>query len=282
MKHHLLPVSTVVLAASLLSLGCAESSRPAGSPPLPSDPAAPRGRLPPEDIRRVVNSNIGFRQCYDDGLRRNPHLEGRVMVRFVIGLNGSVSQVRSVAEASNTPDAAVVQCVVAGFAKLRFPSLSNGTVTVNYPIMFGLGHERPKVPVTTGPFNTCTASQERHDDKTSASISCGTNLLLFDEMPGAWTDAAISNELDDFARGFDGGEERARGPMTYGEARGRAVVVEKPGKVWAKDVIVQVGPARIREVSCGARAPAGSPAFCEQAIATLVAAHTLSDVLPPP
>ena len=53
------------------------------------------GRLPPEVIQRIVRQNFGrFRLCYENGLRNNPNLQGRVSVRFVIGRDGAVSNVR--------------------------------------------------------------------------------------------------------------------------------------------------------------------------------------------
>ena len=49
------------------------------------------GRLPPEVIQRIVRQNFGrFRLCYENGLRNNPNLQGRVAVRFVIGREGDV------------------------------------------------------------------------------------------------------------------------------------------------------------------------------------------------
>ncbi len=57
--------------------------------------AASSGRLPPEVIQRIVRQNFGrFRLCYENGLRNNPNLQGRVSVRFVIGRDGAVSNVR--------------------------------------------------------------------------------------------------------------------------------------------------------------------------------------------
>ena len=38
------------------------------------------GRLPPEVIQRIVRQNFGrFRLCYENGLRNNPNLQGRVV-----------------------------------------------------------------------------------------------------------------------------------------------------------------------------------------------------------
>jgi hypothetical protein len=96
------------------------------------------GRLPPEVIQRIVRQNFGrFRLCYENGLRNNPNLQGRVAVRFVIGRDGAVSNVGN--GGSDMPDGGVVSCVVRAFYGLSFPQPEGGIVTVVYPIMFSPG-----------------------------------------------------------------------------------------------------------------------------------------------
>ena len=96
------------------------------------------GRLPPEVIQRIVRQNFGrFRLCYENGLRNNPNLQGRVGVRFVIGRDGAVSNVAN--GGSDMPDSGVVSCVVRAFYGLSFPQPEGGIVTVVYPIMFSPG-----------------------------------------------------------------------------------------------------------------------------------------------
>ena len=96
------------------------------------------GRLPPEVIQRIVRQNFGrFRLCYENGLRNNPNLQGRVSVRFVIGRDGAVSNVSN--GGSDMPDGGVVSCVVRAFYGLSFPQPEGGIVTVTYPIMFSPG-----------------------------------------------------------------------------------------------------------------------------------------------
>lgn len=96
------------------------------------------GRLPPEVIQRIVRQNYGrFRMCYEQGLSRNPNLEGRVQVRFVIGRDGSVSNVQN--GGSDLPDSGVVSCVISAYYGLSFPQPEGGIVTVVYPIMFQPG-----------------------------------------------------------------------------------------------------------------------------------------------
>lgn len=96
------------------------------------------GRLPPEVIQRIVRQNFGrFRMCYEQGLARNPNLEGRVAARFVIGRDGAVSNVSN--GGSDLPDAGVVKCVLSAFYGLSFPQPEGGIVTVVYPIMLAPG-----------------------------------------------------------------------------------------------------------------------------------------------
>jgi hypothetical protein len=96
------------------------------------------GRLPPEVIQRIVRQNFArFRLCYENGLRNNPNLQGRVAVKFVIDRQGAV--VMTSDGGSDLPDAGVVSCVVRGFGNLSFPQPEGGMVTVVYPIVFSPG-----------------------------------------------------------------------------------------------------------------------------------------------
>ncbi len=96
------------------------------------------GRLPPEVIQRVVRQNFGrFRMCYEQGLTRNPNLEGRVAARFVIGRDGAVSNVSD--GGSDLADTAVTSCVLSAFYGVSFPPPEGGVVTVTYPLLFTPG-----------------------------------------------------------------------------------------------------------------------------------------------
>ena len=95
------------------------------------------GRLPPEVIQRIVRQNSGrFRLCYEIGLRNNPNLQGRVVVRFVISRDGTVSNVKG---GGDIPDGAVNSCVVRAFYSLSFPQPESGIVSVTHPIVFSPG-----------------------------------------------------------------------------------------------------------------------------------------------
>jgi pSer/pThr/pTyr-binding forkhead associated (FHA) protein len=117
------------------SLGGAHRTKP---PQVRMGATSVSGRLPPEVIQRIVRQNFGrFRLCYENGLRNNPNLQGRVAVRFVIGRDGAVSNVGN--GGSDMPDGGVVSCVVRAFYGLSFPQPEGGIVTVTYPIMFSPG-----------------------------------------------------------------------------------------------------------------------------------------------
>lgn len=96
------------------------------------------GRLPPEVVQRIVRQNFGrFRLCYENALRHNPTLEGRVVVKFVIGRDGSVPTASD--GGSDIRDGTMVDCIVKGFPNLSFPQPEGDVVKVTYPIIFKPG-----------------------------------------------------------------------------------------------------------------------------------------------
>ncbi len=93
------------------------------------------GRLAAEVIQRVVRLNDGrYRACYENALRTDPGLQGRVTVKFMIDRNGGVAFAAD--GGSDIPDEGVRRCVVSSFLSLSFPAPDSGSVTVVYPIVF--------------------------------------------------------------------------------------------------------------------------------------------------
>jgi hypothetical protein len=120
------------------SVGRSNGTHQARAPRMRPGTLTLSGRLPPEVIQRVVRQNFGrFRLCYQQGLTRNPNLEGRVSARFVIDRSGAVTNVAN--GGSDLPDSAVVSCVISAFYGLSFPQPENGIVTVVYPIVLAPG-----------------------------------------------------------------------------------------------------------------------------------------------
>jgi hypothetical protein len=117
---------------------------PRPPPPPPTVQASPeadanlgrgQGQLPREVIQRIMRTGSGaFRLCYQRGLASNPKLEGRVNVHFVIGPNGSVTEVTT--PGSTLKDENVLRCISARVAAMTFPSPGGDTVSVTYPFIF--------------------------------------------------------------------------------------------------------------------------------------------------
>jgi hypothetical protein len=91
------------------------------------------GRLPADAIQRVVRMNFGkFRLCYENALRTNPGLTGRVVTKFVIARDGSVAMAQD--GGSDLPHQGAVSCIVRSFQNLSFPTPEHGQVMVSYPL----------------------------------------------------------------------------------------------------------------------------------------------------
>jgi TonB family protein len=73
--------------------------------------------------------------CYEQQLRRNPGLQGKVVVEFTIEQSGTVS--KATATQNTTNDPAVASCVVDTVKRFRFnPGPEGGSVTYSYPFVF--------------------------------------------------------------------------------------------------------------------------------------------------
>lgn len=91
------------------------------------------------DKRSIQNGmairKASFRFCYERELRGKPDLQGRVELRFVIGLDGKVSGEPKVI-GSTLKDAAVESCLVESVKKATFAKPDGGVCTVNWPFRF--------------------------------------------------------------------------------------------------------------------------------------------------
>lgn len=97
------------------------------------------GRLPAELIQKEVRARFGdIRKCYESGLALNKDLAGRVVIRFVIDINGNTTKVEPDVWGTDLADERVVACVTEHFKSLVFPAPEGGNVTVVYPIYFSL------------------------------------------------------------------------------------------------------------------------------------------------
>ncbi|HEY8076155.1 MAG TPA: DUF2330 domain-containing protein, partial [Labilithrix sp.] len=104
------------------------------------------GGLPDTVVQRIVRQNFGrFRLCYENGLRSNPELKGRVSVKFGIDAKGSV--VDAADAGSEMKDPSVIACIVRGFGNLGFPEpVEKKATRVTYEIDFAGGATAPPQP----------------------------------------------------------------------------------------------------------------------------------------
>lgn len=94
------------------------------------------GALDKSLIDRVVKSHLPqIRYCYERELAKNPKLFGKIVIKFVIGKDGSVSSASTKSTTMNNP--IVEQCVNERFLRMRFPApKGGGIVIVSYPFVF--------------------------------------------------------------------------------------------------------------------------------------------------
>lgn len=89
-----------------------------------------------ELVRRVVHSHHAqLRYCYESELVRSPNMSGKVTVKWVIGTNGTVSQVSTAA--TTLGNAKVENCINARVRSWNFPPPKGGGIAViTYPFVF--------------------------------------------------------------------------------------------------------------------------------------------------
>jgi hypothetical protein len=77
-------------------------------------------QIEPELVRGVIREQKErYRACYQNGLKRDPSLRGRVGLRLTIGPQGAVTDVKVVN--NQVPDCEVVACLKTKFQTLTFP-----------------------------------------------------------------------------------------------------------------------------------------------------------------
>jgi outer membrane biosynthesis protein TonB len=115
-------------------------NRRAAVPTLGIDGSAEiQGQLDREMIQRVVREHRReIRACYEAQLQRNPELEGRVQINWIISPDGAVAAARVSTTTLNSRD--VEECMVRRIRQWRFPEpRGGGTVNVNFPFDFAPG-----------------------------------------------------------------------------------------------------------------------------------------------
>ncbi len=97
------------------------------------------GALDKSLIDQVIKRNMNqIRYCYQRELTKNPALGGKIVVKFVIAKDGSVSSASTKATTMNNK--AVENCINGRFMRFKFPEpKGGGIVIVSYPFIFSPG-----------------------------------------------------------------------------------------------------------------------------------------------
>ena len=86
-------------------------------------------------IKRHMNQ---IRYCYQRELTKNPSLGGKVVIKFVIAKDGTVS--KASVKSSSMGSKAVESCISGRFMRFKFPEpKGGGIVIVSYPFIFSPG-----------------------------------------------------------------------------------------------------------------------------------------------
>ncbi len=95
--------------------------------------ASVKGALDKDIIRRIVRAHINeVRFCYNQGLVKDPTLEGKVSIQFTIGPTGKVPA--AVVASETLGDKNVANCIAKAVKRWKFPKPSGGgNVVVTYP-----------------------------------------------------------------------------------------------------------------------------------------------------
>ena len=95
------------------------------------------GSLSKDQIARVIAAYMGqIQYCYERQLQREPNLRGKVMVKFIIGLSGSVTSAETQSSTMGSPP--VESCINGVFRRMPFPSPGAGIVEASYPLVFNV------------------------------------------------------------------------------------------------------------------------------------------------
>lgn len=108
----------------------------AGSGTAVAGDAVVLGALDRSLIAEVVKRNLNqIRYCYQRELARDPGLVGKVVVKFTIAPDGTVSAAS--VSSSTLSNASVESCLTGRFLRMQFPAApGGGVVSVSYPFVF--------------------------------------------------------------------------------------------------------------------------------------------------
>lgn len=82
-----------------------------------------------------IKARMGLiKACYENALKRNPNLKGKIAIRFTILETGGLADLQTVTNSMGSPD--VAGCITATMRSWRTQFKPSGPVTVEYPFVF--------------------------------------------------------------------------------------------------------------------------------------------------
>ncbi|MHA7629021.1 AgmX/PglI C-terminal domain-containing protein [Corallococcus sp. M7] len=103
-----------------------------------SVPEVDSSEVKPKDLARYIQSRkASIQRCYENGLKRDPSLKGRVMVRFNLTPQGRASDVE--VDESTLRSDEVINCIKTTMRAWTFPFKPSDDVPVSYPFIFSPG-----------------------------------------------------------------------------------------------------------------------------------------------
>jgi TonB family protein len=120
--------------AGPVALGAKAEVRVAGSV------AAEEAEVDSSDVDQAklgefVRARMGLiKACYENALKRNPQLRGKISIRFTILATGAIADVSAAQSSVGSPE--VAQCIVTTVRSWRTQFRPPGPVTVEYPFVF--------------------------------------------------------------------------------------------------------------------------------------------------
>ncbi len=93
------------------------------------------GQLAKSKIIAGIQKDLGgLRSCYEQELKKDQMLRGKIVLGFVIDQDGHVA--RAAITTSEIDNVKVQRCIVARVKRLRFEKPEGGSVEVAYPLNF--------------------------------------------------------------------------------------------------------------------------------------------------
>lgn len=200
---------------------------------------------PVAEIKEAIKAVLpAIRACFDEGLKENRELEGRLTVEFKGGKDGAPEGVRILKDELGA--AAVAACIMAKIKDVRLPPSATGK-TVAYPFVFS-----PTRTLAVLPFDNMTGDKSLDWLKSGAAESLVTklgqvpSLVLVDRMK---LDAVLSEQALGQSGAMDEKTAIAAGRMT-GARRVIVGAFQRAGKKTRLTArVIEVETGKVRETA---------------------------------